>query len=491
MLFSGTVCFKCSPKSISSGICGISRRFKSTIYALSTAIRDRGCPIAAIRVSGSHSLETLQLLTGRSNLKIIPRQCTVHKLHHPSTLKLIDIAMAVYYAGPRSYTGEDMCEYFVHGSSAVISTMLQVLGSMDNVRQAEPGEFTKRAFINGKLDLTEAEAVHDLVSSQTESQRLRALDGLSGQTKNLYLSWREGLIRAAAHFEANIDFGEDELLDEESLISAKTSLLNIRDEIETFLTDATRKSELIKNGLQIAIVGPPNAGKSSLINLLCQRDISIVSPIKGTTRDIVEATLDINGYVVRICDTAGLRELSGSVNDVDLIEAEGIRRALKRMEQSDIVIYMIDCSDNWNGSQLSQDLDSLQQKSSAQVLTVLNKMDLVEKSASVMSDRSLRTSVISCKTHHGIDHLMQQIEAIITELAASGKSELGTFITERHHVHLKNMCTSIDRAIEDREDIAISAHHIRGAIKECSRLTGHIGTDDILDVVFRDFCIGK
>ena len=309
----------------------VSKRYKaSTIYALSSAIADNGSPIAVIRISGASSWKSLASLSKSASLNLNSNKCKVIKLYELNSSELLDIAMAVQFKKPKSYTGEDMCELYVHGSKVVISSVLASLGRMEDLRPAEPGEFTKRAFLNGKLNLVEAEAVSDLIEAQTDMQHQRALQGLSGDTATLYSDWRRKLIRAAAHFEANIDFSENELLDDQILDIAMKNLDELKQEIENFLEDASRRSDLIKHGLTISIVGAPNAGKSSFINLLCKRELSIVSPIIGTTRDVVETFLNIKGHAVKICDTAGLRQtMQDKLNDENLIEREGIRRAVE------------------------------------------------------------------------------------------------------------------------------------------------------------------
>lgn len=302
----------------------------STIFALSTNIKNTGSAIAVIRVSGPQTLHVIDKVTnGRGHLyEKNPRKAILQKYYDPSTLEVIDNGILLWFPSPKSYTGDDMAELQVHGSMAVIARLLAVLGQFKGCRLAAKGEFTKRALTNGKLQLIQAEGIKDLVHAQTEAQRKRALSVMSGSLEAKFDSWRKQIVKLMAHLEAYIDFSEDELIDPNVVRNLNCDIAKLITEIDRYLKKSKKKSDLIKDGYRIAIVGEANVGKSSIINKLCEKDLSIVSPISGTTRDIVETWININGNSVCIADTAGIKNLSDE--SIDVIEREGIRKAIER-----------------------------------------------------------------------------------------------------------------------------------------------------------------
>lgn len=308
----------------------------STIFSLATNIKPVGSAVAVIRVSGQRTSEALtNLIKSRSTVgkcMANPRKAVLTRLHDRTRNELLDSSLVIFFNKPFSYTGEDMCELHVHGSHAVISAVLSILGRIDGFRPALSGEFTKRALINGKIDLIQVEAINDLIRAQTQSQRRRALTATQGSVSKIYHNWRTDIIKIMANIEAVIDFGEEELIDQTILSSLENQIQAMKQVIVNHVRNSKTKSVLIRDGLRVGIIGEPNVGKSSLINRVSERQVSIVSDISGTTRDIVETWLNINGYSVSLSDTAGIRHLD-SVSENgwdDPIEREGIARAIER-----------------------------------------------------------------------------------------------------------------------------------------------------------------
>ncbi|ODN03538.1 tRNA modification GTPase GTPBP3, mitochondrial [Orchesella cincta] len=290
---------------------------QTTIYALATGgIR---CALGVIRVSGPNTRQVLHKVGRFSSERKLPepRKAVLKKLYDPMSDKVIDHGIVLWFPGPKSFTGEDSCEFHVHGGPAIITTLLRSIGNVPGCRMAEPGEFSKRAFLNGKMDLTEVEGLGDLISAETEMQRAQALNQMSGSLGSLYESWRDRIAKCLANAEAFIDFGEDENIESDILVRVEIEIESLVEEMTNHLKDQ-RKGERLRNGVRIAILGKPNVGKSSLLNLLCKRDVAIVSSIPGTTRDIVESCIDLRGYPVVFADTAGIR------SSPDEIEKEGV-----------------------------------------------------------------------------------------------------------------------------------------------------------------------
>lgn len=458
----------------------------NTIFALVSHVSERGSPVAIIRLSGSSVSRVLQSLTRKQPEA---RKASLCKIRDPESLSVVDHGLVISFPKPHSYTGEDVAEFMVHGSQAVISKMLRILGDFPGLRPAKPGEFTKRALLNGKFDMTEAEAVKELIESRTEIQRQRALEGLSGETSLRYSVWREQLVKCIADVEAQIDFGEDEQIDMESLKNSLESVRKLRDVVDNYRNESRRKGNIAKNGFQVVIMGEPNVGKSSLINRLAARDVSIVSKIEGTTRDIVEVVLDLKGHLVTLCDTAGLRELPSSRGGHEFIEEEGMKRARSRAYSADLIIFLLDAS-----CPSSTQLDSLlRDKPSLDVLKVVNKTDLV-KHTSKKEILEGDYCFISCRNNEGI----QDVERRITDKIKSVYSVIEHgFMTERQESHLTQVSSSLTMALDviDRQDVVdfvVLAHYLRRAAAGLASLTHKtISSEDVLDVIFRDFCIGK
>lgn len=436
-----------------------------TIYALSTAAGRAG--IAVLRLSGPHARPALEVLTGGK--AGAPREATLCRFRDPETQAPLDRGLAIFFPAPASFTGEDVVELHVHGGRAVVASMLRALATLPGLRAAMPGEFTRRAFENGKLDLTEVEGLADLIDAETEAQRAQALRQMEGALGRLYEGWRGRLMRALAYAEAEIDFPDEEVPGD-LIAKLGPGIAALESEIAAHLDDG-RRGERLRDGVEVAIVGPPNAGKSSLLNRLAGRDAAIVSDEAGTTRDILEVRLDIGGVPVTLADTAGLREAAGA------IEQEGVRRALARAEAADLRIVMVapGATGIDNGFALARPGD----------LRVLNKVDL---------GAAVPTGVlgISALTGQGIDAL----EAALAERVGSAYEarEHPVITRARHREGLSDCAASLARAeaaLKAGRDAELVAEDLRLAARALGRLTGRVDVEDLLDVIFRDFCIGK
>jgi tRNA modification GTPase len=446
---------------------------RDTIFALSTAPGRAG--IAVIRLSGPEAAAALATLGGGKPPP--PRRAALRRFRDPASGETIDQGMALWLPGPGSFTGEDMAELQVHGGRAVPAAILAALGALPGLRPAEPGEFSRRAFENGRLDLTAVEAIADLVDAETASQRRQALRQLSGALGAVYEDWRARLLRAQAHLEAAIDFPEEGLPND--VISALgAEILGVRREITQHLGD-DRRGERLREGLSVAVIGPPNAGKSSLLNWLVRREAAIVSATAGTTRDVIEVHLDLGGYPVVLADTAGLRAAG------DEIEAEGVRRALARASMADLRIVVLDAT-TWPSipAELADQL-------SAGALLVANKSDLATLPAGAcIAGAAVRP--VSVKTSAGLDGLL---EALGREVACRMDVSAAPALTrERHRVALLDCQEGLARASAGLADGALPelvAEDLRLAIRALGRITGKVDVEDMLDLVFREFCIGK
>lgn len=436
-----------------------------TIYALSTAAGRAG--IAVLRLSGPHARPALEVLTGGKARA--PREAMLCRFSDPETQAPLDRGLAIFFPAPASFTGEDVVELHVHGGRAVVASMLRALATLPGLRAAQPGEFTRRAFENGKLDLTEVEGLADLIDAETEAQRAQALRQMEGALGQLYEGWRARLMRALAYAEAEIDFPDEEVPGD-LIAKLGPGIAALESEIAAHLDDG-RRGERLRDGVEVAIVGPPNAGKSSLLNRLAGRDAAIVSDEAGTTRDILEVRLDIGGVPVTLADTAGLREAAGA------IEQEGVRRALARAEAADLRIVMVapGAAGIGNGFALARPGD----------LRVLNKVDL----GAVVPDGVIG---ISALTGQGIDAL----EAALAEQVGSAYEarEHPVITRARHREGLSGCAASLARAeaaLKAGRDAELVAEDLRLAARALGRLTGRVDVEDLLDVIFRDFCIGK
>ncbi|MDE2182549.1 MAG: tRNA uridine-5-carboxymethylaminomethyl(34) synthesis GTPase MnmE [Alphaproteobacteria bacterium] len=438
-------------------------KHQDTIFALASGLGRAG--VAVIRVSGKQAADVLKSLTYKGLPK--PRRAVLRDLAAGGAL--IDRALCLWFVGPASYTGEDLVELHVHGGRAVVEALLAALRALPGCRLAEPGEFTRRAVENGKLDLTRAEAIADLVDAETEAQRRQALRQFGGALGSLIEEWRQSLLQTLAWAEAAIDFSEEEL-PADMLERTRAETVRTLRAITGQLADG-RRGELVRDGLFVAVLGPPNAGKSSLVNALAGRDVAIVSETAGTTRDVIEVRLDFGGYPVTLADTAGLRQV------FEAVEAEGVRRALGRAEAADLVLLLLD------GSALDprRDLPENMVKNE-QCLVVWNKADLPwpERRSGL---------AISLKTGQGLDALVAALTAQARDcLERPGEAVVIT--RARHRAALEEAAATLERAVEAREP-ELFAEDLRLALRALGRVTGQVDVEDLLDVIFRDFCIGK
>jgi tRNA modification GTPase len=440
-----------------------------TIYALSSAAGRAG--VAVIRVSGPKAMAALTRIV--AGAPPVPREARLRQLRHPHTGIDLDQGMVLAFPAPRSFTGEDVVELHIHGGRAVVRAMLEALASCEGLRPAEPGEFTRRAFEQGKLDLTAAEGLADLVNAETEAQRRQALRQLRGELGALYDRWRHELIRALAHIEAYIDFPEEDLppsLAEQT----KETLSTVSAAIASHLEDK-RRGERLRDGISVVILGPPNVGKSSLLNILAGRPAAIVAATAGTTRDVIEVQLDLGGYPVTVADTAGLRESR------DEIESEGVRRARARAGEADIKILMVDADH-------CQDIDpELASLADDDALFAINKCDLLDHwPKATLYGRP--TLAISAHTGAGVDGLLAVLTEAVIERA--GLSESPSVTRERHRLALEDCLECLRRSLA-APALELLAEDLRLAVRAVGRITGRVDVEDILDIVFREFCIGK
>ena len=442
-----------------------------TIYALSTGPGVSG--IAVIRISGKETKVAINKITGKSLPK--PRMAVLRKFNKINDNQLIDEGILLWFPGPESYTGEDMAEFHVHGSRAVIKEIQNSLSQIPNLRLAEAGEFTKLAFQNGKINLLKAESVSDLISSETEIQRQQAIKVMSGKSSEKFNLLRERLLKILSKVEAKIDFPEDDL-PENILLNIHSETKSIREDIQKILNDQ-KVGERIREGFKISIIGPTNAGKSSLLNYLSKRDVAIVSEIAGTTRDIIEAHLNLDGYPVVISDTAGIRD---SKNE---IEKKGIKLALKKSENSDLNVIVIepksvDFKDFFN--------DNITKKS----ILVINKIDLGTDQIS-SEIKKYDPIYISIKEEKNLDELINLIKENLKNKFVSSED---IFITrERHRINLEQCLESLKNFEEKKslEDFDKAAEDLRLATRYLGIIVGKVDVEEILGSIFSDFCIGK
>ncbi len=442
-----------------------------TIYALSSGPGISG--VAVIRISGSKTSEILVNLTGKEIPK--PRVATLRKINKINTSELIDEAIILWFPGPQSYTGEDMAEIQVHGSKAVVDALHSSISSVEDCRLAEPGEFTKLAFQNGKINLLEAESIADLISSETEIQRQQAIKIMNGKSADQFNFLREKLLKILSHVEAKIDF-PDEGLPNNILNEIKNDSNEVIQKIEKILNDQ-KVGERIREGFKIAILGPTNAGKSSLINHLSNRDVAIVSEIAGTTRDVIETHLSIDGYPVIISDTAGIRE---SKNE---IEKKGIKLSLNRAEEADLKLVVVDAK--------SLDFtDVLKGLLDENAILVINKSDLLEKEID-SEIKNINHVLISIKDNKNIDELISKIKNNLKSKFINSDDILIT--RERHRQHLEQCLDHLNNFNQKKEieDFDKAAEDLRLATRNLGMIVGKVDVEEILGSIFNDFCIGK
>ena len=442
-----------------------------TIYALSSGPGVSG--VAIIRISGSEASRVIKSITSKGIP--VPRMATLRKINNINTSELIDEGIILWFPGPESYTGEDMAEIHIHGGKAVVLAVQNEIAKHKNCRLAEPGEFTKLAFQNGKINLLKAESIADLISAETEIQRLQAVKIMKGKSSDKFNELRDKLLKILSFVEAKIDFPEEDL-PEENLKRIKQDSSNVLNEINKILNDQ-KVGEIIREGFKIAIVGPTNAGKSSLLNNLSNREVAIVSEIAGTTRDVVEVHLNIDGYPVIISDTAGIRDSK------DEIEKKGIRLSLKKAENADLKLVVVDAK-NLVLSDFFNDL----LKNDA--ILVVNKSDLLKEE---LDPKVLKFNhvLISLKDNFNIDELIFKIKNSLKNKLITEEDILITRERHRQHLvqckdHLKNFLNK-----NDKKDFDKAAEDLRLATRHLGMIVGKVDVEEILGSIFNDFCIGK
>ena len=437
---------------------------KDTICALASAPGRAG--VAVIRVSGPAAGAAMRALCGPPPP---PRQAALRKMKDPRSGEVLDRGLALWLPGPASFTGEDIAELHVHGGRAVVGRLIDALLSVKDLRLAEPGEFARRAFENGRIDLTEVEGLADLIAAETEAQARQAIAQAEGGARALYESWREELVKAQALAEAGLDFADEADVAADAAVQADAAVAKLLTAISMNLKD--RRGERLRDGFRVVIAGPPNVGKSSLLNALARRDAAIVSEEAGTTRDVIEVHLDLAGLPVIVTDTAGLREAEGAV------EAEGVRRALARVENADLVLWMVDAT-----------APQVEDKSAyiapnAVHIRVLNKVDLV-KSVQIADGVAL-----SAKTGEGVAELV----GLLTKRAEEGLGvgEPAVITRARHRAELEAAAEALFRFREERGGPEIKTEQLRIAARHLGRLTGRIDVEEVLGAIFSEYCIGK
>ena len=442
-----------------------------TIYALSTGPGVSG--VAIIRISGPGASEAIKLLT-KKDLPI-PRIATLRKINDINTSKFIDEGIIIWFPGPQSYTGEDMAEIHIHGGKAIVLTLQNELSKIENFRLAEPGEFTKIAFQNGKINLLKAEGIADLISAETEIQRLQAVKIMKGKSAEKFNILREKLLKVLSFVEAKIDFPEEDLPDE-NIHQIKRDSTEVLNKIKKILDDQ-KIGEIIREGFKIAIVGPTNAGKSSLLNNLSNRDVAIVSEIAGTTRDVIEIHLNMDGYPVIISDTAGIR------NSKNEIEKKGIKLSLDRAENADLKLVVVDVK----SIDLRGFLNDLLKDNA---ILVVNKSDLI-KGELPPEVKKLDHVLISLKENLNLDKLISKIKERLKTKFIVNEDILIT--RERHRQHLIQCSDNLKNFIEknDKKDFDKGAEDLRLATRHLGMIVGKVDVEEILGSIFNDFCIGK
>lgn len=438
-------------------------RFSVSIVALSSGKLPAG--VAVVRLSGSGTRFALETILGAS---VPEREAMLRRLKQ-SDGSLIDTGLVIFFPGPASFTGEDVAEFQVHGGKAVVSALLRTLTAIDGIRHAEPGEFTRRAFLNGKLDLVETEALADLINAETESQRRFALLNASGAQSELYDGWRRRLIHARAMIEAEIDFADEDDIPGSVADSVWSDMRKLSNEI-TGHVSGFHAGEIIREGFDVVILGAPNAGKSSLFNALARREAAIVSDEPGTTRDLLEIVLDLHGLKVRLTDTAGLREQAGT------IEGIGIQRARNRAQSADLIVALQD---------VTVAPADIELPSGPRLLRVGTKMDLLAAETKAEDAFDL---VVSAKTGAGLDQLLETLGELADGASGAAGSLLPTRL--RHVELLEEGRAFIERAIV-QTDLELQAEDLRLAAERLGRIVGIVDVEDLLDVIFSQFCIGK
>ena len=440
------------------------------IYALSSGRGPSG--IAIVRISGSDTLKVCKNLTNLKELK--SNEVNYCKFCDPKNEKIIDPeALLLWFPGPNSYTGDDLAEFQVHGSNAVINALLKALSEQDNCRLAEPGEFTKLAFQNDKIDLLKAESIGDLIHAETELQKDQAVKLVQGNASNYYNDLRDKLIKSLSYIEAKIDFAEDDL-PEKVLREVQNSIKEIHTDIHKIIED-NKIGEKIRNGFRVSITGEVNAGKSSLLNLIAKRDVAIVSDEAGTTRDVIETYLNIDGYPVILADTAGIRDAN------DEVEKKGISLALGKSKEADLNIVVIDNSSKNINNEIMKMINK-------DTIVLLNKSDVLDKHNHKFEAETVLASV---KDNKNIDKLIKKIKEKLSQKFTSNNSILIT--RERHRLKLNDCLKEIDNFLkkDQSKDLELAAEDLRMATRHLGSIVGKVDVEEILGSIFKDFCIGK
>lgn len=433
-----------------------------TIFALSSARGKAG--VAVFRLSGPQSKAVLRALSGNIPK---PRVLTCARLQIPEEGKLIDNALVVFFPAPKSFTGEDVVEIHAHGSVAIANLLFETVLKFHNVRLAEPGEFTKRAFFNGRIGLVEAEGLADLIDAETIAQHDQAIRQSQGELGNLYRSWKEKLLGVLALLEGTIDFADDEV-PSFALPDAISKIEELKTEIKAHLNDQ-RRGERLRNGIKLGIFGKPNVGKSSLMNLLSQREVSITSAIPGTTRDVLESHLNIGGFPIVLFDTAGIRSATA-----DMVEKAGINKAVELFTQCDVKILLLEAADLNPPAELSQIIDE-------GTILAVNKADLARPESSNLI-------CISCKTGEGLNELVDQVVRRAQNFSPpDGEMAL---TRSRHRKNIELALKHLNAATNSIQPVLV-AEEVRSATNCLKALIGEVSTDEVLGVIFANFCIGK
>ncbi len=435
-----------------------------TIVALSSGALPAG--LAVLRLSGPDAFAAAQALSGSLPA---PRRASLRRFRDPTSNRILDHGLLVLFPGPGSATGEDLAEFHLHGGRAVVAAVLAALTSRPGLRLAQAGEFTRRAFENGRIDLTEAEGLADLLSAETEGQRQQALDHAGGAFRRLVEGWMERLTHARAMLEADFDFSDEDDVSEDVADNVSREMQALRQSIGDHLENA-QGGEIMRDGFQVAIVGPPNAGKSSLLNALADRDAAIVSDIPGTTRDRIEVSLDLAGVPVRLIDTAGLRQTE------DAVERQGIERAREAARSAHLVLHLRPAA-TWEG-----DAPDLLPGIASPILSVATKCDLVDPAPN-------EALAISVRTGAGLDALVQ---AIAERARAATRSTASVVPTRaRHRALLQDTAHMLDEALVPGLPVEVQAELLRLASQRLGALVGQRDVEDLLDLIFSQFCIGK
>ena len=443
-----------------------------TIYALSTVYGKSG--VAIIRISGSSAFSFFDKMTNLDKNKIISRKMYYTNIFDGVSRETLDNSLVVAFKGPNSFTGEDTVEINCHGSKAVLKSIINSLSKIDGFRLAEPGEFSKRAFYNGKMDLTEADGLADLIDAETSLQQKVALRQMGGELLSLYNNWRNDLINILAHIEAYIDFPDEEI-PENVVFKIKNDVFKVVEAIETH-TKENNSGERLKDGFRVVIAGPANAGKSSLINAIARKDVAIVSDIAGTTRDAIDTYIDLKGFPVVFTDTAGLRESN------DVIEQIGVSLAKEKIEDADFNIFMFDAtSDN---PEIFNDYKNTNKNNH---LLVANKCDkLTEGRKNILISKGCIP--ISVKNNEGVNCILDNIYNYLNENYSLSSAHL---ITRQRYIDSLSECVNFLKQFDLDKEIELAAEDIRLACRSLGKITGYVEVDEILDKIFGNFCIGK